>query len=264
MQANQAINLVPDMAAVPPAEGWLDAAPTVSQTTALAANVGKGDALSRQIVQACLIMATAGLVLLGIAVAGFFWHKQGAPATARSAQSIPEVVDAQSLPIPLANSAASSPAVIPVVMPAGRIPAPSVARVLKQSEALALITELKNGARPTDCAAANQMLVAERNIVASQAQQIARRAFPELCVPVVASSAVPVSPAVMPAASKQTVASPVVVKPVKNIDTLYQERIRIECATSGFDHMCTSKIRDRLCEGSFSSDPPAGQLVCKQ
>lgn len=276
MQATQGINIVSDnaMTAALSADGWLGADETsiVPQVDELpsgvrcakAPNVSEGDKLSRQIVQVCLIMATAGLVLLGIAIAGFFWHKQALPAPAGSAQSVPGSVGAQSSPIPLVIQAVSSPAVIPVATPTGSVSAPSAARVLSQSEALALIAELKNGVRPTDCAAANQMLVAGRNIVTRQAQQIARRAFPELCVPVVASSAVAATPAATPAASRQTVMSPVVVKPVKNIDALYQERIRAECATSGFDHMCSSKIRERLCEGAFSSDPPLGQLICKQ
>ena len=259
MQATQGINIVSDnaMTAALPAEGQLGAGKVPKAR--------ERDKLSRQIVQVCLIMATAGLVLLGIAIAGCFWHRQGLPAGAGSVQSVPAAAaDMQSSPIPLVTQAVFSPAVIPVATPTGSVSAPSAARVLSQSEALALIAELKNSARPTDCAAANQALVAERNIVARQAQQIAKRAFPELCAPVAASSAVAVTPATTPATSRQTVASPAVAKPVKNIDALYQERIRIECAASGFDHMCTSRIRERLCDGAFSYDPPAGQLVCKQ
>lgn len=251
-----------------PASGWQgeggavtrdeEATPKRAEEAISGPRESRGDFYHR-VVQACLALITAGVVLIGVATVGFFWNRQGRqesvvmPAQSASLAQAPAQVEA----IPLNSAPASTQAARGDV---GTSSFQGASLALTGAEVGGLVSELRSGPAPRDCASAVRQLVAERHVAGRQAQDVARQAFPELCAASAsaqaASSSAPVavSSGSPPPAERSSV----------NVDAIYQTRTKAECSASGFDHFCMSRVRNSLCEGLYSSDPPPGQFVCKK
>lgn len=157
--------------------------------------------------------------------------------TASAPEAAPEPA-----PLPPAPTPESLP-------PAPGLPVkPAVAKpvVLSEAEVKRLVARLQQEPAPFSCQGAAQRIRTDYNTGPAQAGDIAKRAYPQLCSPTSAA------PAATTSSQPEN----------RSIDQLYEERAAAECAKGFSGLVCREILHNKLCNGRWSANPPAGQSRC--
>jgi hypothetical protein len=196
-----------------------------------------------------------GVVLLCVLAAAATWlYTRNQTPDSGSAASV-EPARADAAP-PLAAAPAPVPTPVPEAEPAPLPPMPNLTPTspapankpaeLSEAEVRRLVARLQQAPAPASCQSGTQKIRKDSTISASQASEIAKRAYPDLCNPA--------SPVVTPAAPPRIES--------KSIDQLYEEKVAAECARGLTGVVCREIINAKLCNGRWSENPPAGQKRC--
>jgi hypothetical protein len=110
-----------------------------------------------------------------------------------------------------------------------------------------MVGRLQRERQPASCAAGEDRVRRKANVSAAQARDIAKRAYPELCAPAVATP----EPAAPP-------------KAARTIDQAFKQRTATECEGGLSGLICQERIRRKLCEGRWSFTQTSGQKICYQ
>lgn len=117
--------------------------------------------------------------------------------------------------------------------------------VLSEAEVRQVLARLQQEAPPLSCQEVAQRIRADYNTGPVQADDIARRAYPQLCAP---SSAALATTSAYPENG--------------SIDQLYEQRAAAECAKGLTGLLCREILHNKLCSGRWSANPPPGQSRC--
>ena len=121
---------------------------------------------------------------------------------------------------------------------------------LSQKQVKQLVGRLQQEHPAASCAAGETKVKRVANVPTAQARDIAKRAYPQLCAPVLAKP----EPAPSPAPRK----------PVRTIDEAFSHQGAAECTAGLFGLICREKIRNKLCDGHWSTTQTPGQTICQQ
>jgi hypothetical protein len=128
-------------------------------------------------------------------------------------------------------------------------PASSTAR-LNEKQTERLVARLRQERAPASCADGEDRVKRQANVSTAQAREIAKRAYPQFCAPVVAT------PEATPAPPPKKV--------TRTIDQTFKQRAAAECEEGLRGLICEEKIRIKLCEGHWSTTLTPGQRICQQ
>ncbi|HEY9103898.1 hypothetical protein [Chitinimonas sp.] len=114
--------------------------------------------------------------------------------------------------------------------------------------------------QPESCDEGVRWLEGQYGLPAKQAQKLASRVFVTQCAAAPTERYAPAPPSAAVAAPAEASLPP----PVVSIDEQYNRRVAAECARGLFGVVCRDRIKNELCKGRFSNQPPPGETRCKQ
>lgn len=117
--------------------------------------------------------------------------------------------------------------------------------VLSEADVRQVVARLQQEPTPLSCQAVAQRIRTDYNTGPVQADDIAKRAYPQLC-----------------AATSAAIATTTAYPESANIDRLYEERSAAECAKGLTGLLCREILHNKLCNGRWSANPPPGQSRC--